>query len=63
MLTGRMADVAARTLGFLIVRRPLGLAGLGPAPESTLAQQGFDVTHAIGRLREYTEAVRLLWSE
>jgi len=25
-----MMDVAARTLGFLIVRRVLGLAGLGP---------------------------------
>jgi alkanesulfonate monooxygenase SsuD/methylene tetrahydromethanopterin reductase-like flavin-dependent oxidoreductase (luciferase family) len=38
------------------------ILGLGVGSASTLAQQGFDVTHPIGRLREYTEAVRLLWS-
>jgi putative transposase len=29
-----MMGVVARTLGFLIVRRVLGLAGLGPAPDA-----------------------------
>ncbi len=38
------------------------ILGLGVGSASTLAQQGFDVTHPIGRLREYTEAVRMLWS-
>ena len=27
--------MVARTLGFLIVRRVLGLVGLGPAPDAT----------------------------
>jgi alkanesulfonate monooxygenase SsuD/methylene tetrahydromethanopterin reductase-like flavin-dependent oxidoreductase (luciferase family) len=38
------------------------ILGLGVGSASTLAQQGFDVTHPIGRLREYTEAIRMLWS-
>jgi 5,10-methylenetetrahydromethanopterin reductase len=38
------------------------ILGLGVGSASTLAQQGFDVAHPIGRLREYTEAMRLLWS-
>src|SRR6516225_7214799 len=38
------------------------ILGLGVGSASTLAQQGFDVAHPVGRLREYTEAVRLLWS-
>lgn len=36
--------------------------GLGVGSASTLAVQGFEVTHPIARLREYTEAIRLLWS-
>ena len=38
------------------------ILGLGVGSASTLAQQGFDVAHPIGRLREYTDAVRMLWS-
>jgi 5,10-methylenetetrahydromethanopterin reductase len=36
--------------------------GLGVGSASTLAQQGFEVSRPIGRLREYTEAIRLLWA-
>ena len=38
------------------------LLGLGVGSASTLAQQGFEVSTPIGRLREYTEAIRLLWT-
>ena len=38
------------------------LLGLGVGSASTLAQQGFEVSRPIGRLREYTEAIRLLWT-
>lgn len=38
------------------------ILGLGVGSAYTLARQGFDVSHPISRLREYTEAVRLLWS-
>jgi 5,10-methylenetetrahydromethanopterin reductase len=38
------------------------ILGLGVGSASTLAVQGFEVSHPIARLREYTEAVRLLWS-
>ena len=38
------------------------ILGLGVGSASTLAQQGFEVSHPIGRLREYTEAIRMLWS-
>jgi 5,10-methylenetetrahydromethanopterin reductase len=38
------------------------ILGLGIGSASTLAMQGFEVTHPIARLREYTEAIRLLWS-
>jgi len=38
------------------------ILGLGVGSASTLAVQGFDVSLPIARLREYTEAIRLLWS-
>lgn len=38
------------------------ILGLGIGSASTLAAQGFEVTLPIARLREYTEAIRLLWS-
>lgn len=38
------------------------ILGLGVGSASTLAMQGFDVSLPIARLREYTEAIRLLWS-
>ena len=38
------------------------ILGLGVGSASTLDQQGFEVTRPIGRLREYTEAIRLLWT-
>lgn len=38
------------------------ILGLGVGSASTLAVQGFEVTHPIARLREYSEAIRLLWS-
>lgn len=36
--------------------------GLGVGSPSTLAQQGYTVDHPIGRLREFTEAVRAAWT-
>ena len=36
--------------------------GLGVGSASTLAQQGYVVDHPIGRLREFTEAVRAVWT-
>ena len=38
------------------------LLGLGVGSASTLEQQGFEVSRPISRLREYTEAIRLLWT-
>lgn len=38
------------------------ILGLGVGSASTLAVQGFEVTHPIARLREYTEAIRMLWT-
>lgn len=38
------------------------ILGIGVGSASTLAVQGFEVTRPIARLREYTEAIRLLWS-
>jgi alkanesulfonate monooxygenase SsuD/methylene tetrahydromethanopterin reductase-like flavin-dependent oxidoreductase (luciferase family) len=38
------------------------LLGLGVGSASTLARQGFGVSRPISRLREYTEAIRLLWT-
>lgn len=35
--------------------------GLGVGSESTLRQQGYVVDHPVGRLREFTEAVRAAW--
>jgi putative transposase len=34
MLSGRLAVMVARTLVFVIVRRVLGLVGVGPAPDA-----------------------------
>ena len=34
MASGRLAIVVVRTLAFLIVRRVLGLVGVGPAPDA-----------------------------
>jgi len=42
--------------------RGRAVLGLGVGSASTLAQQGFEVSRPIGRLREYTEAIRLLWT-
>lgn len=38
------------------------ILGLGVGSASTLEQQGFEVSRPISRLREYTEAIRLLWT-
>jgi 5,10-methylenetetrahydromethanopterin reductase len=37
------------------------ILGLGVGSASTLAQQGIETSHPIGRLREYTEAIRAMW--
>jgi hypothetical protein len=34
MLSGMIAALAVRTLGFVVLRRLLGLAGLGGAPDA-----------------------------
>jgi 5,10-methylenetetrahydromethanopterin reductase len=39
------------------------ILGLCIGSASTLARQGVEVSHPIGRLREYTQAIRRLWSE
>lgn len=37
------------------------ILGLGVGSSSTLAQQGIETSHPIGRLREYTESIRAMW--
>jgi 5,10-methylenetetrahydromethanopterin reductase len=39
------------------------ILGLGVGSASVLERQGVEVTHPIGRLREYTEAIRAMWSQ
>jgi 5,10-methylenetetrahydromethanopterin reductase len=59
----RGAALIATTWAAMAEAAP-GRAMLGVSIGSawTLAQQGFDVDHAIGRLRELVEAVRAIWT-
>src|SRR6266540_6704193 len=65
MSAGRMGAMAARTLGFLIVRRVLGLVGLGSGPDTkdveipVLRHQLLVLRRQVARPR-YTPADRLV---
>ena len=59
----RSASLLAVTWATLAEAAPgRTILGLGVGSASTLAQQGLRASHPIGRLREYTEAIRAQWN-